>query len=681
MDHQAKSASSKDPLLQPLSIKHVVFRNRVMSTSHACGLESNGMPEDAYQRYHEEKAKGGIGLSMFGGSSNVDRDSPNIFRQLNVGTDTIIPHFQRFSARMHAHGAALMCQITHLGRRGDPYAGDWLPTIGPSPVRETLHRSIPKQMDEHDIDRVIRAYAAAAARCKEGGLDGIETLAGGHLIGQFLSPVTNRRTDRFGGSLENRCRLALMVHEAIRKAVGDRFLVGMRLVVDEGPGGELRFEDCVRIALVLKNAGAVDFFNAIYGTMDTTRALVEENMPGMGSPLAPWVEPVGAFRREVGLPVFHAARLADVASARFAVREGKLDMAGMTRAQIADPYLVSKLASGRESEIRPCVGATHCQSPYRPSCLHNPATGRERTFSHVISKSSGLVRKVVVVGGGPAGLEAARISAERGHQVALYEAASEFGGQVLLGALGSWRRDLMGIVEWRISELRRLGANLHTNAYLDEKDITALSPDVVILATGGLPQIDFGQGSELCKSAWDALSGQAALSGDVLIYDGTGRHPGPLVAERAKEMGANVHYVSIDAQLAEELTYAERLRWKKLFLKFRIQPVTETRLIRIERNDNRLLATLANEISGETIQVKVDHVVVEQGSIPAGDIYDRLRDLSANDGITDLDAFVNAAPQPRRRKEGFELHRIGDAVASRNIHAAMFDALRICSAL
>ena len=260
---------------------------------------------------------------MFGGSSNVDRDSPNIFRQLNVATDAIIPHLQRFSERMHARGAALMCQITHLGRRGDPYAGDRLPTIAPSPIRETLHRSIPKEMDEHDIDRVVKAYAAAARRCREGGLDGIETLAAGHLIGQFLSPVTNRRTDRFGGTLENRCRFALMVHEAIRKSVGDRFLVGMRFVVDEGPDGGLHSEDCVRGALILKKAGAVDFFNAIYGTMDTTRALAEENMPGMGSPLAPWVEPVGAFRREIGLPVFHAARIADVASARFAVRKAR----------------------------------------------------------------------------------------------------------------------------------------------------------------------------------------------------------------------------------------------------------------------------------------------------------------------------------------------------------------------
>lgn len=681
MNGAGPTVLTRDPLLQPLTIKKLTLRNRILSTSHACGLEVGGMPEEAYQRYHEEKARGGLALSMFGGSSNVDRDSPNIFRQLNVGTDEIIPHLQRFSDRMHRLGAALMCQISHLGRRGDPYAGDWLPTIGPSPVRETLHRSIPKEMDEHDIDRVVQAYARAALRCKEGGLDGIETLAAGHLIGQFLSPVTNRRTDRFGGSLENRVRFALMVHEAMRKAVGDDFIVGIRLVVDEGPVAGLRFEECVKAALILKQAGAVDFVNAIYGTMDTIRALAEENMPGMGSRLAPWVELVGVFRHEVGLPVFHAARISDVASARFAVAEGKLDMVGMTRAQIADPYLVQKLTQGRESEIRPCVGATHCQSTHKPSCLHNPATGRELTLSHVIARSKGPRRRVVVVGGGPAGLEAARVSGERGQEVSLFEAASELGGQIRIGATGSWRRDLMGIVEWREAELNRLGVSVHTNSYMESGDIAALEPDIVILATGGLPQIDLRQGNELCHSAWDVLTGQVPLSGSVLIFDGTGRHPGPLAAEHAKDAGTDVLYVSIDAQLAEELTYAERLRWKKRFLQLGLRPTFETQLVAVKRRENRLEALMVNQITYEETRIVVDQVIIEQGSVPMDQVYFDLRTHSANDGVTDLEALVKAAPQPRPRRSGFELHRIGDAVSSRNIHAAMLDAMRICSAL
>ncbi|MCZ6838097.1 MAG: N-methylproline demethylase, partial [Alphaproteobacteria bacterium] len=338
--------ATADPLLRPFRLKHLALKNRVMSTSHACGLHDGGMPAERYQRYHEEKARGGIALSMFGGSSNVAPDSPNTFEQLNVGTDACIPYLREFSERMHRHGAALMCQITHLGRRGNAYAEHWLPMIAPSPSRETLHRSFAREMDEHDIARVVAAFGAAALRCKEGGLDGIETLAGGHLIGQFLSPVTNQRSDRFGGSLANRCRFGLMVHEEIRRRVGDEFIVGLRYVVDEGRTDGLGFDDCVEIARVFEANGLIDFFNAIYGRMDTARGLALDNMPGMASPIAPWLDKAAAFKREVSLPVFHAARITDIATARHAIREGLLDMVAMTRAHIADPHIVRKLEAG-----------------------------------------------------------------------------------------------------------------------------------------------------------------------------------------------------------------------------------------------------------------------------------------------------------------------------------------------
>jgi len=683
MKPQSEAPTARDPLLQPFRIRHLTLKNRVMSTSHACGLEVDGMPVERYQRYHEGKARGGIALTMFGGSSNVAPDSPNIFRQLNVGTDAIIPHLQQFSSRIHAHGAALMCQITHLGRRGEPYASNWLPTIAPSPIRETLHRSFPKEMDEHDIARVVKAYGAAARRCKEGGLDGIETLAGGHLIGQFLSPNTNRRADRFGGSLENRCRFGLMVFEEIRRQAGDDFIVGFRYVVDEGDtAGGLGFDECVAIAQVFERTGMLDFFNAIYGRMDTEIGLVVDNMPGMASPIAPWLRRVGEFKRAVKLPVFHAARIADIATARHAIREGLLDMVAMTRAQIAEPNLVAKIAAGQEERIRPCVGATHCQSQYRPHCLHNPATGREASLPQTVARADRPGRKVVIVGGGPAGLEAARVSGERGHKVVLFEAADRLGGQVLLAARASWRKDLVGIVDWRRSEMERLGVEVRLNRLVEPAEVLAEQPDVVIVATGGVPDLAWLPGAELCTSVWDALSGATPLAGDIVVYDGTGRHPAPQAAEMAAAQGRPVRLVSIDAQLAQELTYAERAIWKKRAYELGVPTSFDHEIERIERRGNRLVAVFRNLVTRHTMELAADQVIVEHGTIPADQLFQDLRAASANDGVTDIDALLEGRMQPRTIRPGaFELHRVGDAVASRNIHAAVLDALRLCNAL
>lgn len=670
-----------DPLLQPLTIRHVTFKNRFMSTSHAAGIHEGGMPAARYQAYHEEKAKGGIGLSMFGGSSNVAADSPNTFEQLNVGVDAVIPHLQKFSERMHRHGAKLMCQITHLGRRADPYGDDWLPPLAPSPSRETLHRAFAREMDREDIDRVVKAFGDAAWRCKEGGLDGIETLAGGHLIGQFLSPATNQRTDDFGGSLENRCRFGMMVYDEIRRRVGDDFLVGFRFVVDEGLAGGLTAEDCIAIAETFEASGNLDFFNAIYGRMDTAMSLAKDNMPTMAMPIAPWLEKAAAFKRAVKLPVFHAARISDLATARYAISEGLLDMVGMTRAHIADPYIVAKLEAGTPERIRPCVGATHCMSAHRPTCVHNPSTGRETRMPHVVSKSDGPTKKIVVVGGGPAGLEAARVSAERGHSVVLMEAASQLGGQVRLAKGASWRGDILGIVDWRVAELERLGVEVHLNRYAESDDVLALKPDVVIMATGGVPDVDWIDGAEHVTSSWDAITEAADGSEDVILWDGTGRHAAVTAAESLSAAGAKVTMFAIDELKAAEEAYAERQFWKKRLYELNIEPKMDRRLLGVRREGNRLIARFENEITTAVEEVEADKVVVEHGTIPADDVFQDLRGRSANNGVTDLDAFAAIRPQPAETGAGVRLYRIGDCLTSRNIAAATFDAFRLCVTL
>lgn len=678
--HSAAQSSSQtsDPLLSPFKLGGLLLRNRIISTSHASMLDEGGMPTERYQRYHEEKARGGIAMTMIGGSAMTSRDSSWGGGQLNLSGDAILPHLEATARRIHDHGAAIMCQVSHLGRRATALGSGWLPAIAPSRVRETRTRSFPKEMDRADIDRVIADYAAAARRCRQAGLDGVETLTGGHLMGQFLSPRTNLRTDGFGGSTENRARFVLMVHEAMREAVGPDFVVGIRYVVDEGGEDGLHMEESLEIAHMLQREGHIDFFNCIYGRMDSDLLLTEHNMPGMFQRSAPFLAEVRRFRAEVSLPVMHAAGIRDVATARHVLREGIADLVGMTRAHIADPHLVAKIQRGEEDRIRPCVGASYCL--YRKAhCIHNPATTRETTLSHEITPAD-TPRRAVVVGGGPAGMEAARVLAERGHHVTLFEAGSRLGGQVLIAAGAEGRQDLLGITEWRRSELERLAVDIRLNMYAEAADVTAENPDIVIVATGGVPDLDWLDGGEHCASVWDMLSGHVPAQDDVLIYDGTGRQAAPSCALKLATAGKTVTFVTPDAAAAVEMPYQDTSSFRKRLYQQGVTPLVDHRLIRVRREGNRLAAVLRNEMTEQECVIVTDQIVVEHGTLPMDDLFHDLRAASLNGGITDIDRLLAGQPQDLQ-PDRYALHRIGDAVASRDLHASIFDAYRLCSQL
>lgn len=676
--------SASDPLLQTLRLKHLVLKNRVMSTAHAPAYVEDGLPKRRYQLYHEEKAKGGLALTMFGGSSSVAPDSPSSFGQIDISHDRIIPVLQEFAGRIHRHGCALMVQLTHAGRRTRWDTGDWLPPVSASPLREHQHRSFPKELEVEDIERIHTAYADAALRAKEGGLDGLEVVCSSHLPDQFWSPTMNRRTDGYGGSLENRVRFSLEMFEAIRRRVGPAMIVGIRMSAHEMLEGGMAPEESLEIAVRHARSGLIDFVNVVAGDA-TTDLGISKLIPTMGQRSGPFLDYARAMRAEVGLPVFHATRITDLSTARHAVAEGYVDMVGMTRAHIADPHIVAKMMQGQEDRIRPCVGAGYCIDRIYVGgdalCLHNPATGREATMPHVIRSSEGRRKRVVVVGGGPAGLEAARVSAARGHEVVLLEATDRLGGQVNLAARLDRRREILGITAWLEREVELAGAKVRLNSFADGDEVLGLEPEIVVVATGGVPDTGFfGAGAELAVSGWDVLSGQVALSGEVLVYDGNGQHQGPTVAEHLARRGVKVTFVVPDRMPAVELGATNSAQFMKALYENGVAFVPDLALKGVRREGNRLIGTFKNLYTERSEERETAHLVVEHGTLPAAEVYFELKAASKNHGQTDIEALLAGRPQetvhnPTGR---FQLFRVGDAVASRNIHAAIYDSLRLC---
>lgn len=471
--------------------------------------------------------------------------------------------------------------------------------------------------------------------------------------------------------------------DAVRAATGPRFIVGIRMVADEAWDIGLSRAEGIEIARRIVAAGTVDFLNVIRGHMDTDAAL-RRVIPIHGMTAAPHLDFAGEVRDATRFPVFHAARIQDVATARHAITAGKLDMVGMTRAHIADPHIGRLLMAGREDEIRPCVGATYCLDRIYEGndavCVHNPATGREATMPHVIARSSGAARKVVVVGGGPGGLEAARVAAARGHDVVLFEAAERPGGQVLLASRTPRRKELLGIIGWRMQRLTADGATLHFSTYARSSDVLSQAPDIVFLATGGVPNTDvLESGSDLVVSTWDILSGTAKPAQRVLVYDDNGAHPAMQAAELLAEAGSAVEIVTPERYFAAEIGGLNHAAYAEVFHRHGVRVTINARLMSVRREGNVLLASIGSDHGPERSDRVVDQVVVEHGTLPVTDLYDALRPLSRNLGEVDYNALIANRPQNvvRNPDAAFQLFRTGDAVASRNIHAAIYDALRL----
>lgn len=686
--------SQYDALFQPLNINKLTIRNRIVSTAHAeVYATDGGMTTDRYVKYYEEKAKGGCGLCICGGSSTVAIDSPQSWwSSVNLSTDRIIPHFQNLADAVHKHGGKIMIQITHMGRRSRWDGENWPNLMSPSGIREPVHRATCKTIEEEEIWRVIGDFAKAAVRAKEGGLDGVELSAvHQHMIDQFWSPRVNKRTDEWGGTFEGRMKFGLEVAKAVREAVGPDFVVGMRIVGDEFHPDGLNHEDMKQIAAYYDATGLIDYFGVVGSGCDTHNTLANV-IPNMSYPPEPFLHLAAGIKEVVSVPVIHAQNIKDPNQAQRILEGGYVDFVGMTRAHIADPHFIAKVKADQVDQIRQCVGANYCIDRQYMGldvlCIQNAATSREYMgVPHIIEKTTGPIRKVVVVGGGPGGLEAARVAAERGHQVTLLERSAELGGQITIAAKAPQRDQMAGITRWLAMEIDRLGVDVRLNTSADADMIRGLNPDVCILATGGRPFLEqnphWGAAEGLVVSSWDILNGAVEPGKNVLIYDTICEFSGMSAADYLSAKGSTVELVTDDIKPGVGIggttfpTYYRSLYEKEVIM------TSDLLLEKVYREGDKLVAVLENEYTGQQEERVVDQIVVENGTRPNEELYYALKAESRNKGQIDNETLFAIQPQPvlSEAGEGMILWRLGDCVSQRNTHAAIYDALRLCKDL
>ncbi len=475
-------------LLSPLQVGSITLRNRVLVTAHVPGLEANGVVNDAFIAYQRAKAHGGAALQISGSTAVHRTGAVGAGRGLFGGSDDAIDGYSRLADAIHAEGGRFLIQLGHAGANvADTDAGR--PLLGPSPIMSRLSRETPKEISTHEIDELVEAHVDAAERVRKSGLDGIEILAAfGYLATAFLSPYSNTREDDYGGPLENRMRFLLRVIGAVRERLGPDRILGVRLPGDERVKGGLSPDDMKAIAARLARTGQIDYLNVIAGT-NYDRDGRMDHWPPTPAPHGLFVTLAAGIKAEIAIPVFTVGRITDPRMAEAILARGDADMVGMTRAQISDPLLVQKLREGRAEDIRPCVGANLCIAqamagkPIR--CFHNPLTGREEAWADAELATS--PKHVVIIGGGPAGLEAARVAAERGHRVSLFEADPNLGGQLRLWAQAPMTREFAKTLNWYEGQLTRLQVRVHLNHRLSAEDVRALDADAMVLATGARP--------------------------------------------------------------------------------------------------------------------------------------------------------------------------------------------------
>ncbi|MEE2059503.1 mycofactocin system FadH/OYE family oxidoreductase 2 [Rhodococcus artemisiae] len=647
----SRDVGGADPQ-KTLRIGPFTLRNRMIFPAHLTNFSSGGTITEQHIAYYEARARGGAAMIITEEHTVHPSDRP--YEKLIRGWDpAVLPGYRRLTDTVHRHGTRILAQLNHNGAQGSSmYTGRplWSPGTDPDP----LFREVPMAIGEPEIAELVDGYSDVARRCIDGGFDGVEIQCSqASILRAFLASGTNPRTDLYGGDLHGRARLLLEVVARVRAEIGPDHVVGVRLSGYDGTDGGIDVDDAVQVARMLETTGHIDYLNTSVGVATETLHLIEAPMstPHGYSLFVP-----STIRAAVSLPVVGVGRFTRPDQVRAALSDGVCDLVGAVRAQIADPEFAGKVLSGLDDEVRPCIGCNQeCIGRVGLGrwigCTVNPRAGRESVLLPEV-RSPG--RRVLVVGGGPAGLQAAATAAHRGHVVTLCEREASLGGQVRGAATAPHRAELLSMVTSLEAECLRAGVEIRTGIDVVIAVVEELRPDAVIVATGARPLRPAWAGeSQRVVDVRDVLEGRAEPSGRILVVDDLGFHEATSVAELLADRGCDVTVCTPGMIVGQDLGLTLDMDgWLRRAHEKGIGMVPDVAVAGLVVRDNSLHVSLVHHPTGKTRVLTVDGVVVATHQAPVDELWTALSE------------------------SGICVSRVGDAVAPRRAHAAILEGDR-----
>ncbi len=542
-------------LFSPLKIGTVEVKNRISFQPHLTNFAVDCLPSERHMYYWGERAKGGAGL-IITEEMSVHPTDRAYEKLIDVYHSEVLPGFKKITDYVHQYDAKIFAQVNHNGQQCDGMISR-LPVWAPSPVPDILFRETPKEMEPEDIEEVARFFHRSAIHVREGGFDGIEIQFGhSSLARQFLSPLTNHRSDEYGGSLENRMRAPLKFINSVRKAVGNDFTLGIRMCADEMIPGGLDLTQVQEIGALFEASGLIDFMDLSIATFYNLY-LVEGSMH---TPLGYTIPLAAGMREKLKLPVFCTGRINDPVMAEKVLAAGQADMIGMCRALICDPFMPKKAFEGRTDDIRYCVADNQgCIGRMGVNkllgCIQNPAIGEEKLWGEGTLVKAAVKKKVFIVGGGPGGMWAAKMAGRRGHNVTLFDRNEALGGQLLTAMKGSGRDEIGVIIRNEKDQVTKAGAQVKLGVEVTSAQVLAGKPDVVIIATGSQPKEHPVGGADgpSVFNVWQVLNGEAQVGEKVCLIDYDGHHRATSTAEFLADQGKIVHIITSSLFVGAEL--------------------------------------------------------------------------------------------------------------------------------